>query len=93
MSLRIRKDGTVWCAVMNPEMDGDIYIDDTLHHYLHQTKKVLRTWPEPEHSQRAGQWFWVNDAPKGMEDWSAQAHSCASNHIECHKKSCWSQKP
>ena len=34
MSLRIRGNGTIWCANLNAEEFGDLYIDDVLHYYL-----------------------------------------------------------
>ena len=67
MSLRIRGNGTLWCANLNAEEFGDIYIDDVLHYYLSEQKRLLVTWPEPEHSARFGQWFWNGEAPEGME--------------------------
>lgn len=67
MSLRIREDGSIWCAAMTDEQSGDLYIDDQLHYHLSVEVGVLKTWPEPEHTENGGQWFWVHDAPDGME--------------------------
>jgi len=68
MSLRIRRSGEVFCAALAEEEDGDMYIDDNLHYYLSVEKEVLRTYPEPEHTEKGGQWFWRHEAPEGMQD-------------------------
>ena len=62
MAVRIRPDGTIWCAAMHPEQEGDIYINDGLHYLLSVEAKVLVTQRHEQH-QLSGQWWWVTEVP------------------------------
>lgn len=67
MAVRIRKNGSMWCARMNPEKKGDLYIDDSLHYFLSVEKKVLVTEEMKLHKKHKGQWYFINDVPKGVK--------------------------
>ena len=82
MSLRIRKNGKIFCAALTNELDGDMYIDDNLHYHLSVETEVLRTYPEPEHTEKGGQWFWRHEAPEGMQDNIEEAGSESSTGSE-----------
>jgi hypothetical protein len=56
MAVRIRKNGTIWCAAMHPEVEGDIYIHDGLHYRLSVELKVLVTEPWEKHKNN-GEWW------------------------------------
>ncbi len=70
MSIRIRKDGTMLCAAKSEPMEGDRYIDDTLHYFLSVDLNVLHTDDDPEsgepehwYFETKGKVFNVGDAP------------------------------
>lgn len=63
MSLRIRPNGRMFCAATNPELTGDVYIDDALHYTMSAMHGVICTYPEPKHTESGGEWFWSNNAP------------------------------
>jgi hypothetical protein len=64
MAVRVRHDGTIWCAAMTlPEPSDRAYIDDGLHYTLSVELGALVTDPEPEHTRRGGQWWWRHEAP------------------------------
>ena len=56
MSIRWRKSGELVCAAMSGAMNGDTYIDDRLHHQLHQKENVIIA--DVEH-EKNGLWHWV----------------------------------
>lgn len=66
MAVRIRKDGRVWCAALNPEEDGDMYIGDGLHYYLSVEMQVLVTTDNDHHMKTGGEWWWVGRIPEGI---------------------------
>lgn len=66
MSLRIRADGTIWCAALNKEKEGDIYIDDNLHYYLSVEAKVLVTTYVDYHMENKGEWWMKGSEPKDV---------------------------
>lgn len=57
MSLRIRKDGTIWCAALTTEEKGDCYIDDQLHYELSVEYNRLITTEIKYHMANKGQWW------------------------------------
>lgn len=65
MAVRIRKDGSILCAALHPESDGDTYLDDGLHYKLSVDLKVLVTQESVEHQKR-GEWWWRDDIPVGV---------------------------
>lgn len=65
MAVRIRKNGKILCAAMNPERKGDLYINDALHYYLSVEKRVLVTEPWKQHKKNKGEWWFINELPKG----------------------------
>ena len=68
MALRIRKDGTIWCAALTKPEDDDLYIDDALSYKLTVERRLLVTYPMDIHKNNP-QWFWSNNHPDGMEIW------------------------
>jgi len=76
MAIRVRTDGTMWCAAHTPEMEGDTYIDDGLHYQMSVECGVIVALPMPEHEQHP-QWWWLGSAPEGADQWKlegAQPH-------------------
>ena len=67
MALRIRKDGHIFCARHTQPEIGDTYINDNLHYKMSVVHGVITTYPMPEHT-KTGEWFWIGNAPDGMED-------------------------
>lgn len=67
MAIRIRKNGKILCAAMNPERKGDIYINDGLHYYLSQEVKVLVTESWKQHKKHKGEWWWITQVPKNKQ--------------------------
>lgn len=63
MAIRVRKDGTMVCAALTESKDGDTYIDDALHHIMHQEYKVIYSKPMPEHLSDP-RWFWTERGDK-----------------------------
>lgn len=63
MAIRVRKDGSMWCAAYTEEEEGDTYINDSLHYEMSVLHAVIVALPMPEHINHP-QWWWVNDAPK-----------------------------
>lgn len=61
MSVRIRKDGTIVCAAMHPEMPDDTYINDGLQYRLSVQYGVLVT--DDEHNNGHGLWWWFDAVP------------------------------
>lgn len=66
MALRIRKDGTILCAALNDENEGDIYVDDSMHYILSVEKKLLVTTENDYHMKNGGQWWWKGCEPNDM---------------------------
>lgn len=62
MAIRVRSDGTMWCAVYTDERDGDTYIDDELHYEMSVVNAVIVALPMPEHILNP-RWWWKNQAP------------------------------
>lgn len=67
MAVRIRKDGRILCAAMNPKEEGDTYIDDNLHYILSVEAKVLVTQSSHEHNANNGEWWWKGKEPKNIK--------------------------
>lgn len=63
MAIRVRKDGTMWCAALTKLEKGDTYIDDGLHYQMSVIHGVIVALPMPEHIKHP-QWWWANKAPK-----------------------------
>lgn len=63
MSLRIRKDGRIFCAAINEEEEGDIYIGDGLHYHLSVEARVLVTTENDIHMATGGEWWWRGQEP------------------------------
>jgi hypothetical protein len=70
MALRVRTDGTMWCAALTQEMEGDTYIDDGLHYQMSVECGVIVALPMPEHTQHP-QWWWRESAPDNADRWRA----------------------
>ena len=66
MAIRVRKDGTMWCAAHTQPQDGDTYIDDGLHYTLSVERRVIVALPMPEHVSHP-QWWWAGSAPPEAE--------------------------
>lgn len=66
MAIRVRSDGTMWCAALTPEASGDTYIDDVLHYEMSITHDVIVALPVPEHEANP-QWWWTSQAPKSAD--------------------------
>lgn len=67
MSLRIRQDGTIWCAALTEPMEGDLYIDDNWHYSLTAETAVIVTHAMPKHVEQGGQWWWRWEAPEDCD--------------------------
>lgn len=67
MAIRVRKDGTMWCAALTQPEDGDTYIDDGLHYTMSVERKVIVALPMPLHLSHC-QWWWSGAAPPGVEE-------------------------
>lgn len=63
MAVRIRKDGIIVCAALNPPLDGDCYIDDDLHYELSVIRRILVTTENDHHMKNGGQWWWKGQEP------------------------------
>ncbi|MEG9884060.1 MAG: hypothetical protein V6Z86_05500 [Hyphomicrobiales bacterium] len=57
MALRVRNDGTMWCAALTEPEDGDTYIGDELHYQMAVIHQVIVSLPPQEH-KRTPQWWW-----------------------------------
>jgi len=57
MSIRWRKDGSLVCAAMSSEKEGDCYIDDRLHYQLSVISKAIIA--DIGHESN-GLWHWVH---------------------------------
>ncbi len=57
MSIRWRVDGTLICAAMSEEEDGDSYIDDKLHYQLSVVSRSIIA--DIDHESN-GLWYWVH---------------------------------
>lgn len=62
MALRVRRNGSLICAALNPKKEGDVYIDDAVHSLLCR-KKLIVTYPEPSHTATGGVWWWKGEEP------------------------------
>ncbi|WEJ60180.1 hypothetical protein [Devosia sp. FJ2-5-3] len=62
MSIRVRKDGTMWCAAHTQPEPGDTYIDDALHYEMSVVHGAIVALPMPEHQDNP-QWWWAGTAP------------------------------
>lgn len=62
MALRVRDDGTMWCAALTSWQAGDTYIDDGLHYHLSVEQGVIVALPMPQHKDHP-QWWWAGSAP------------------------------
>ena len=67
MAVRIRENGRVFCAALNPARKGDLYIDDSLHYHLSVVAKVLVTEPNEGHMAHKGEWWWRGKEPIGID--------------------------
>lgn len=68
MAIRVRKDGSMWCAALTNPEDGDTYIDDGLHYEMSVIHKVIVAFPWDKHKNHP-QWWWVNMAPVDADFW------------------------
>ena len=68
MAIRVRSDGTMWCAALTEALDGDTYIDDGLHYEMSVQHGVIVALPMPEHKAHP-QWWWVSSAPDNADFW------------------------
>lgn len=66
MAIRLRKSGTMVCAALSEERDGDIYIDDGTHYHLSVEKGLIVSYPWERHKDEPF-WFWANNAPEGCD--------------------------
>jgi len=65
MAVRIRPGGSpIVCAAMHPELPGDTYIPDGLHHRLSVDYGVLVSEPMEKH-KHDGLWWWWDEVPVG----------------------------
>ena len=71
MAIRVRKDGTMWCAALTEPAEGDTYIDDGLHYAMSVELGVIVALPWPEHSKNP-QWWWANAAPPEADRWAVK---------------------
>lgn len=62
MAIRIRKNGKIVCAAMNPERKGDVYVNDNIHYILCRAG-VLVTEPWEQHKKHKGEWWWITQLP------------------------------
>lgn len=62
MAIRVRSDGTMWCAAHTKEEPGDTYIDDGLHYAMSVEYGVIVALPMPQHATHP-QWWWARQAP------------------------------
>lgn len=62
MAIRVRADGTMWCAALTKEKPGDTYIEDDLHYEMSVEKAVIVALPAPQHESHP-QWWWMAQAP------------------------------
>lgn len=74
MAIRVRKDGTMWCAALTEPMDGDTYIDDALHYEMSAVHGVIVALLHEEH-QKHPQWWWVMSAPASADNWKRRISS------------------
>lgn len=68
MSLRIRKDGRIFCAAMHPAKAGDIYLHDGISYKLTVELRVIVTEAMFSNAGRGGhskhgEWWWANMVP------------------------------
>lgn len=71
MAMRMRRDGTMWCAAHTQPMEGDAYIDDGVHYLLSVELGVIVALPMPAHEQHC-QWWWIDGAPPEADRWVEQ---------------------
>lgn len=72
MAVRIRKDcETILCAAKSKEMEGDCYLDDSVHYTLAVDMKILHTEPPypderaAHHCDENGAEYWHFDTVNG----------------------------
>lgn len=70
MAIRVRRDGSMWCAALTKPEEGDVYIDDDLHYHMSVECGVIVALPMPEHKEYC-RWWWVNAAPPEADFWAA----------------------
>lgn len=63
MAVRIRSDGQIVCAAINPPLPGDFYMEDDLHYELSVVRKVLVTTENSHHIKNGGKWWWKGQEP------------------------------
>lgn len=66
MALRIRKDGRIFCAALNPAEEGDLYIDDGLSYSFTVELKVFVTTECDYHMSHGGEWWLRGTEPKDV---------------------------
>lgn len=66
MAIRVRADGTMWCAAHTEPLEGDTYIDDREHYFLSVERGLIVSLPMPEHIENP-QWWWKGNAPEGAD--------------------------
>lgn len=74
MAIRVRKDGTMWCAALTQPEDGDTYIDDGLHYTMSVERGVIVALPMAEHTKHP-QWWWLGSAPPEADRWATQGRA------------------
>lgn len=67
MALRLRLDGSLFCAALNEPEEGDIYLDDGTHYHLSVEKKIIVTSHIDYHVENKGQWWWKGREPDNVE--------------------------
>lgn len=66
MAVRIRKDGKIVCAAINPAMEGDCYLHDGISYELSVIRKVLVTTENDYHMKNGGEWWWKGQEPSNV---------------------------
>ena len=74
MAIRIRETGELLCAAHTEPMEGDTYIDDSVHYYLSQLTNAIR--PSKNH-EKDNLWFW-NIKDEMLEHYAEIKH-CENN--------------
>ncbi len=66
MAVKIRIDGSIWCAALSVDEHGDMYVTDELHYFLSVEKKILVTQKCRDHVSSGGQWWWKGEEPENI---------------------------
>lgn len=66
MAVRIRENGSIFCATLSEPEEGDTYLNDGISYELSVVQKALVTTKNGYHMKNGGEWWWKGSEPDNV---------------------------